>query len=149
MVTIEDTNTLPVEEYNKFYKDIRLGISYGRGIFANRSFKKGEVIEIAPYILDKGVAFNDYIFSSHMPKYKSLIVFGYGSMYNHSDTPNVNYVLMHHNSDKPEDSYFIYYAKRNINKDEECKISYGKDWWTTRNIKQKGGSNRKKYCLVK
>ena len=49
-----------------------------------------------------------------MPKYKSLIVFGYGSMYNHSDTPNVNYVLMHHNSDKPDRLYILYIMLKEI-----------------------------------
>ncbi len=149
MVKLDEVDKVPLEKYNKFYKHIRLGISSGRGVFSKKEFKKGEIIEIAPYTLDKGAAFNDYIFTSHVPDYESLIVFGYGSMYNHSDTPNVGYVLKHSTSTNDVDSFFVYYAKQDIKQDEECKINYGKDWWTTRSIKQQGGSKSKskRYCL--
>lgn len=135
MVHYNDVDKLDISEYHKFYKNIKLGKSYGRGVFAAKDFTKNEVLEVAPYIIDKDSAFNDYIFSSHLKDYTSIIVLGYGSIYNHNDDPNVGYILMSDKDDNIDKMYFIYYAKRDIKKDEECKISYGKGWWRSRGIK--------------
>jgi len=140
MVHYKSIGKLDISEYHNFYKDIKLGKSFGRGVFADKDFAKGEVLEVAPYILSEKSAFNDYIFTSHLPNYKSIIVLGYGSIYNHNDDPNVGYFLMDDKDDNVDQLYFVYYAKKDIKKNEECKISYGKTWWKSRGVEsQKGG----------
>src|SRR5690242_8740348 len=69
---------------------------YGRGIFATRNIKKGEYIEIAPVIVIpyaewkpmRGSILSNYIFRWDEDK---AIALGYGSLYNHSYTPNARY----------------------------------------------------------
>ena len=71
----------------------------GRGVFAGRPFRKGEVIEVCPVILLQrrqerqlvGEVLEKYIF--HWPKgaYVAAIALGYGSIYNHSPNPNARF----------------------------------------------------------
>lgn len=72
----------------------------GRGVFSIRAFFKDEVIEISPvFVLDEKYsdlpkAFKDRVFNwGYLTGKKSsrAIALGYGSMYNHSDTPNLRY----------------------------------------------------------
>lgn len=142
--TIDNFEKLKAGDYNKLYQHIKLGYSYGRGVFANRDFNTGEILEIAPFILGKEHGFPDYVFTSHLEDYKTLLVLGYGSIYNHDDKPNVKYILKHATSDKVEDSYFVYYALEPIKKGQECKISYGKNWWKSRDLTPQLGGNKKK-----
>ncbi len=103
----------------------------GRGVFAGRSYKQGEIVEITPCIADNITAFNrgilkDYIFSHKVPFH--VLSFGYGSMYSHSDNPNLSYGI----GETDDDLHMTFIAKRDINKDEELFISYGQSWWTSR-----------------
>ena len=103
----------------------------GRGVFAGRTYIKGEIVEISPCIADNITAFNkgmlkDYIFSHKIPFH--ILSFGYGSMYSHSDNPNLSYAV----SETDDDLHMIFTAKKDIHKDEELFISYGKNWWTSR-----------------
>jgi SET domain-containing protein len=72
----------------------------GRGVFASRAFKKNEVIEKCPVVVLDGRALpagnlSNYVFTfpSTNPKVKRYtrlaVAFGYGSLYNHSDRPNI------------------------------------------------------------
>ena len=102
----------------------------GRGVFAEKDFKKGEVIEVCPLITDYKKNFEnskikDYTFKSKFKKDQEVIVFGMCSMYNHSNDFNV-----HHNQD-PEN--MIYTASRDIKKGEELYVNYGGDYWNSRN----------------
>jgi uncharacterized protein len=101
----------------------------GRGVFAEKDFKKGEVIEVCPLITDhkenfKNSKIKDYTFKSKFKKGQEVIVFGMCSMYNHSNNFNV-----HHNQD-PEN--MIYRAGRDIKKGEELYVNYGGDYWNSR-----------------
>jgi SET domain-containing protein len=103
----------------------------GRGVFAGRSYKKGEIVEVTPCIADNITAFNrgilkDYIFSHKIPVH--VLSFGYGSMYSHNDNPNLSYAI----GETDEDLHMTFTAKRDINKDEELFISYGQSWWSSR-----------------
>ena len=65
---------------------------HGRGVFATRRYAKGDVVELCPTItLDEddvtGVLL-DYVFKS-LKQGVRLLVLGFGSLYNHSDDPNV------------------------------------------------------------
>ena len=101
----------------------------GRGVFAEKDFKKGEVIEVCPLITDYKKNFanskiKDYTFKSKFKPEQEVIVFGMCSMYNHSDNFNVS-----HNQD-PEN--MIYKAVRDIKKGEELYVNYGGPYWNSR-----------------
>lgn len=109
----------------------RLG---GYGVFSNRDILQDEIIEISPFLIlpNSEISSNNPI-SDYIFKYdnnKSCFVLGYGSMYNHSDNPNIEYYF---NDDK---TFFMYKATRNIEKNEELCISYGDQYWSSRNIKK-------------
>lgn len=101
----------------------------GRGIFAAKDFKKGELVETAPVIvlpdedielIDK-TALADYYYKwgdSHF-----ALVLGYGSLYNFSAAPNLSF--------KPDlkDKVMLYRARKNIRKDQELTINYLCDLW--------------------
>lgn len=103
-----------------------IGGKYGRGVFANRDFSVGEIIERSSYIEDKldnfiGVS-RDYVFNT--PNGKTALVFGYASLYNHSDDPDVIWYF--------EDKRMIIKTIKSINKGKEIFISYGVDYWKSR-----------------
>lgn len=71
----------------------------GRGVFATRRFTPGETIEVCPAIplseadarrLD-ATGLYDYYFGWGEDGKHAAIVFGYGSLYNHSITPNAEH----------------------------------------------------------
>lgn len=101
----------------------------GRGVFAKVALKKGDIVETAPFLYvpeeEVGHTLNDYVFG--YDENWNILVFGHGSMYNHSDTPNLTY----EHSERLEDS-FDYIALRDIKANEEMFIDYGKQWWTSR-----------------
>ena len=82
--------------------DVTIGCSEGRGrgVFAARRFEPGETIEVCPVIalseadartLD-GTGLYDYYFGWGKDGKAAAIALGYGSLYNHSFSPNA----MHH-----------------------------------------------------
>lgn len=98
----------------------------GRGVFARRDIKKGDVIESVPVLLIPADAVVDGIHNKSLGKYyywwdkKTLAVsLGYGSLYNHSYKPNASY---EHGSGK-----ITYRALRDIPKGEEICINYNYD----------------------
>jgi uncharacterized protein len=96
----------------------------GRGVYARRLIRKGEVIERVPVIvmsLDeyaKGAAetvLKDYCF--HWGKDKVALALGYGSLYNHSFKPNARY-----DDVGPLTKQFT--ALRDIRPGEEISVNY-------------------------
>ncbi len=89
----------------------------GRGVFAKEPFQPGELIESVPVILaeycddllDKFV----YVWGKHL-----AIALGYGSLYNHSDRPNAEYVA------ERDAGRVTYWASRPILAGEEIFIDY-------------------------
>tara|TARA_R110002074_G_scaffold238775_3_gene410639 strand:- start:25 stop:465 length:441 start_codon:yes stop_codon:yes gene_type:complete len=72
----------------------------GRSVFSIRAFFKNEVVELSPiFLLDEKYselpkAFKDRVFNwGHLTKTEPCraLALGYGSIYNHSDTPNLRY----------------------------------------------------------
>lgn len=118
---------------NLYLKTSQLGGKYGRGVFANKDFEIGDTIELAPYIEDdtenfKGVI-RDYIFSKNGSKDRSVVAFGFGSMYNHSDSPNSRWEV--------NNEYVKIQCIKPIKKDEEIFITYGDQYWKTRTLEKK------------
>jgi len=101
------------------------------GVFANDFIPKGTVIEIARalklknnHLFQKGNVLNDYVF--RLNDSESMIAFGFGSLFNHSDKPSIDYTV--------EKDRVIYSTIQDIKDGDEIFISYGKDWWKNRGI---------------
>jgi uncharacterized protein len=108
--------------------DITAGCSEGRGrgVFAGRRFEPGGTIEICPVIalseadartLDT-TGLYDYYFGWGTDGKAAAIALGFGSLYNHSFTPNA----VHHKN--PEDGTISIIAVRSIAPGEEIFICY-------------------------
>lgn len=102
----------------------------GRGVFACRSFKAGEVIErchtISKHGDEWGTATTDYVFNGTYNEQNSVLVLGNGSLFNHSDDANAAYELA------DNDNIMIYTAKRPITRGDEITVDYGSDWFEGR-----------------
>lgn len=98
----------------------------GRGVFAQRNFRKGEVIETCPFIvlpseeidsLELTKLYN-YYFAVDPDSKDAAVALGYGSRYNHSYNPNARYYKDFDNS------LLKYVCIRDIQEDEEITINY-------------------------
>jgi hypothetical protein len=101
-------------------------INAGRGVFARRDIKKGEVIEICPVIsvsrhdmsnLSESVLVT-YFFYFGKSKERLVIALGFGSIYNHSYEPNAKYKI------KPREKTIEFSALKNVKKDTEITVNY-------------------------
>ena len=97
----------------------------GRGVFANRTFQKGEVVEVCPVIvipkkdspfIEKTIM--DFYWYDWGSKEDSAIVLGYGSLYNHSFTPNVEWV------EDVKNNQMLFKAIKKIRKGQEIMFNY-------------------------
>jgi SET domain-containing protein len=125
-----------VEESSERYMyprwDIHLGESElsGLGVFAARDFKKDEVVEICPYLkiykghMNDECEVGDYTFE--FDEESEVLVQGYGSMYNHHTSNNLDYFY------EESDDMFEYIALRDIKKGEELTVNYGDEFWSAR-----------------
>lgn len=96
---------------------------------ANDKFRKGEIVEICPVILVTESAksipkINDIIFEIDKEKDQYGLVLGYGSLYTHSDTPNMDFAY----NASSKQMYFI--ARRAINTNEELTIDFGIEYFS-------------------
>lgn len=101
----------------------------GRGVFATRNIRKGELIERCPAIpfsIDDpanadGSLLLRYFFyfgSGKNVKKGLAVLFGYGSLYNHSYEPNAKYIR------RPSRKIMDFVAIRNIKKGQEITTNY-------------------------
>ncbi len=109
---------------------IRIGeTEHGRGVIAVAEISGGETIEVCPILeLGEGDAsglLDDYIVSLGDDSGGSALLLGYGSLYNHSEEPNAEYV-----ADAADAYSFV--ALRDIAAGEQITISYGAKWWAAR-----------------
>ncbi|MFJ7829564.1 SET domain-containing protein [Peribacillus sp. NPDC097284] len=97
---------------------------YGRGIFATRDIKKDELLEVSPVVVSpkkdwkylKKTSLFEHCF--YWGDDDTAIALGYGSLFNHSYTPNARY-------DNNEDRLTIdFYAYADILAGEEITINY-------------------------
>lgn len=100
-------------------------------VIAKTQFAKGEIIEICPMLILSEIAKNvdrlkDVLFEIDKKKGEYALVLGYGSLYGHSDEPNVDYAY----NKRQRHMFFI--ANRPIKAFEELTINYGKDYWEER-----------------
>jgi SET domain-containing protein len=109
---------------------IRIGDTpHGRGVIATKDIAKGETIEVCPVLEltsdEANGVLTDYIVGLGDDVDGSALMLGYGSLYNHAEDPNAEYL---HETD---DAY-SFVATRDIAAGEEVTISYGKEWWASR-----------------
>ena len=98
----------------------------GRGVFTSHNLLVEDVIEICPVIvippeqvelIDKTILYN-YYFLWTSPENSICIALGYGSIYNHSKTPNAEAI-----ADTANNS-FTFKCIKNITAGEEIFIDY-------------------------
>jgi uncharacterized protein len=98
----------------------------GKGIFTRDAIKKNTVIEVAPVLvlpekerkwIDKSVLY-DYYFLWGDDSKQTAICLGYGSLYNHSYSPNVIYEADY------ENGTITFITLRNIKAGEELLVNY-------------------------
>ena len=103
--------------------EVRAAGTKGRGVFAAKAFKKGEVIEVAPALrVPKGeeaiflaTFLANYLFATQEDG--SVIGLGYTSLYNHSNKPSADFFV--------NDTIVAIKATRNIKAGEEITLDYG------------------------
>ncbi|MBM3702839.1 MAG: SET domain-containing protein [Actinobacteria bacterium] len=100
-----------------------------RGVFANKIFQPGELIETTPVIvismaewrIMKKTVLNNYAFSFEEDSQEMAIALGFGSLYNHSYNPNASYFK------RIKEKVIDFYAIRLIKGGEEITINYNGD----------------------
>lgn len=111
---------------NKVYIGKSGILNAGRGVYARRDIKKGEIIETSPIIEVpqhdmsnlKGSILVTYFFYFGKKKERLAIALGFGSIYNHSYKPNITYEV------KPKVKLIDFIALDDINKDDELTFNY-------------------------
>jgi len=116
----------------------------GRGVYASRSIKKRECIEVCPVVVlprkDRFVlrttSLLNYYFLWGAQKRKNLrtaaMCLGFGSLYNHSFNPNAVY------KKDVARATITFRARRAIKKGEEITVNYNGDPLNTKDIWMKG-----------
>ncbi|MCM3717555.1 SET domain-containing protein [Fictibacillus phosphorivorans] len=102
---------------------------YGRGIFATSKIQKGELIHQAPVIVCPGTEYvklqkttlRDYYFNWGENYDHVAIALGYGSLFNHSYTPNA--VFENNLTEETVD----FFALKDIKAGEEILVNYNGD----------------------
>jgi uncharacterized protein len=96
----------------------------GRGVFARRLIKKGEVVEKVPMIVMTAKEYEEDLSGSRLSNYcfawgrdQVALALGYGSIYNHSFSPNARYEDV-----GPQTKVFV--ALRVIEPGEEITVNY-------------------------
>jgi SET domain-containing protein len=116
---------MPIEPPDLCVRDT--GTAKGRGVFALRRFARGEVVEVAPVLVLKTdydalpELLKTYVFDwstlTGVPR-SQAVALGYGSMYNHDNPANLQYVA------DARRSVMRYVAVRDIEAGEELTINY-------------------------
>lgn len=109
------------------YPEVYIGSAgkKGRGVFAGRPFKKGEILERSPYIEippRDGRKLTDTIINSYwydLDKKSAAIGLGLTSLYNHSETPSAKFSINRRRR------MITIKAVRDINLQEEICVHYG------------------------
>lgn len=105
--------------------NIKTTKKYGRGLYASRNIKKGEIVEISPVLLitkDEAIKISDTLINVYVfewGKFDSALAFGHGSLFNHSR--NANMVYMSNFQTKE----IVFMSNKSIKKGEQLFINYG------------------------
>jgi uncharacterized protein len=111
---------------------------HGYGVFAQKKIKKGELIEECYIIISRrggDKTLEDFYFDV---KGKYGVFTGFGSIYNHSEDANADYFISVTNK------LARIKAVRDIPKGAEIFVSYGDDWFKSRDMQPKSPKVTKK-----
>ena len=105
---------------------VRKARGMGRGVFAGRAFRKGEVIEVCPVVpLPRSQskkceddALDLYVFEWPRRGFPAAVVLGYGSLYNHSVDANATF------TPRPVADVMVFRAARAIEPGEQIFVDY-------------------------
>lgn len=100
-------------------------------VTAKTQFAKGEIVEICPMLIIPDIAktidrLKDIVFEVDKKKGEFALVLGYGSLYRHSNEPNLDYAY----NKRQRHMFFI--ANKPIQYNEELTINYGTEYWDER-----------------
>ena len=103
---------------------------HGWGVFAKKDIRKGGLIEECPILVSAAEQKNPaeiqgYLFAGDTDD-TTMIILGYGCIYNHSAKRNADYYI------DDETQVISFVARRTIKKDEEIFIDYGRKYWKSR-----------------
>ena len=117
----------------------------GWGVYAGRSFSKGEIVEMAPMLLRfpinsrllKQTVLDNYHYEywawdGNKHTECTNLSFGFSLLYNHAPNHNIKYYKFGDEPDVQEPGRSVgmgYYAMRDIQKGEELVCSYGDETW--------------------
>lgn len=109
---------------------------YGRGLYATRRIRKGEVVERSPVlVVDHPGQLNSTSMNVYMFEWRrgnSALALGLGSLFNHSEKrSNVTYNPVY------QDLQILFVATRDIRKGEQLMINYGYDPKKGREVTEK------------
>jgi len=113
---------------------------HGIGVFAAEDIPKGELLEISrllklewrmKYQYDKVLRDYSWVSNCQCKECQThgqnmFLALGFGSLYNHSDSPNTNMEINYANQT------LIVVAKEDIKQGDEVFVSYGANYWKTR-----------------
>ena len=106
----------------------------GRGVFSKKDYNPGDIVEVAPFVVCENNLhrnkINDYVFQYSQDPNKVITVFGMGSMYNHKDDHNLDYIQDIQNNN------MIYKARKRIRAGDELYVNYGPGYWNSRKYKK-------------
>jgi hypothetical protein len=94
----------------------------GRGVFAARRFRAGDVVEVCPVVLVPGSCLSALPSIQQLTfdwgRGKAAVALGFGSLYNHSFEPNARYDMF------PESQTIVVSAIRSVQKGQELFVNY-------------------------
>lgn len=111
--------------------EVRQAGKKGRGVFAKRAFKKGEVVDIAPLVFDF-VGFKSKRLDAYPMKHGRRVAMlgGHAHLFNHSDEPNLIV--------ERKDKQFTFRAAKDIEPGDELCYRYAcKPWFKEKAAKDK------------
>jgi uncharacterized protein len=131
-----------VQDYGGDFKQRKETFNLGRVEYSKRpggdytitgktQFAKGEIIEICPVVLVGEIVktidkLKDIVFEIDKAKDQWGLVLGYGSLYRHSQTPNLDFAY------NPRNRQMYFLTNRFIKVGEELTINYGDSYWSER-----------------
>ena len=107
----------------------------GYGVFTNKKIKKNTIIENAyciPIKISHKITpeIQKIVFLNRETTPQIFLALGYGSIYNHSDNPNMEKNIFW------DEKFIKFTAIKDIEVGEQLTYSYGKQYWEGRNIKK-------------
>lgn len=128
----QDLDTMKSKPLFRNKISVKKSRTHGYGVFADKDIRKGEMIEECYFIVTDGGddVLDDYYFEATDEETFAVLT-GYGVIYNHDPKPNADY-----NFDFRR-KICTFTADEPIKKGEEIFITYGEEWFESRDKKAK------------